>query len=222
MTTVGAFLFGLVGSVHCFAMCGGVVGALCAACPSAPRERWALYNVGRLASYVAIGAVGGALGSNLVRTEEVRIGLRVVAILCMLAAGLQLAGFSALTNRIESVGAPIWRAFAPVVRRMMAGRTPLHALGLGAAWGFMPCGLLYGALSLAASSGSASSGAATMLAFGVATLPAILVMTVFARGMSRHGAVVKKAAGVLLLSLGAYGAASLILQFESPLVCCVH
>ena len=221
---LSALSLGFFGSVHCFAMCGGVVGAICSACPSAPRRHWIAYNAGRIASYALIGAIGGALGSNLVRTEEIRVGLRVIAALCMLAAGLQLVGLPAGMKRIESIGAPVWRRIEPLVGRWLRGRTAWHAMGVGAAWGFMPCGVLYAAFSLAASSGSASGGATTMLLFGAATLPAIFAMVFAARRLTSRAIAprMRRFAGVAILGFGVYSAAGTILQLESPLICCLR
>lgn len=235
---LAALALGFFGSIHCFAMCGGVVVALsagpparggelsaaglapCAACPKTPRRHWLAYNAGRIASYAAVGAVAGALGSNLVRTEEIRVGLRVIAALCMLFVGLQLAGLPTPIRRLESLGAPLWRMASPFVKRLLSGRSTAHALALGGAWGLMPCGVLYGALSLAASSGSASAGGLTMICFGAATLPAILVMMISARRITHTRW--RRWAGFGVLAFGVYTTASLVLGSESPLCCALR
>ena len=239
---VSAFLMGLFGGVHCVAMCGGVVSVLCSAAPrcatalsaragsdgaqggpgavSSPwrRASYALaYNGGRVASYAALGALFGALGSlstGVFPLDAFRFGLRAIAALCMLAVGLHLAGLPSIVKRLESLGAPLWRGLAPLAKRFVPLRTPWHALGLGAVWGLMPCGLLYGSLALAASSGSATLGAATMLAFGVATLPVMLTMSAIAQTLSRLMSRVwlRRAAGAVVLAFGLWSTAGVAAQ----------
>ena len=235
---VSAFLMGLFGGVHCVAMCGGVVGVLCSAAPTcgtamsmgtgaadggATRSRWrrasyaVAYNGGRVASYVALGALFGSLGSlstGVFPLDGVRFALRALAALCMLAVGLHLAGLPSFVKRLESLGAPLWRRLSPLAKRFIPLRTPWHAFGLGAVWGLMPCGLLYGALALAASSSSASLGATTMLAFGAATLPVMLTMSTVAQTVSRLMSRVwlRRAAGALILAFGLWSTAGVAAQ----------
>jgi sulfite exporter TauE/SafE len=61
---------------------------------------------------------------------------------------------------------------------MIPVRHPGQALWLGMVWGWLPCGLVYSALTLALSSGSGVSGGAVMLAFGAGTLPTLLTLGV--------------------------------------------
>jgi sulfite exporter TauE/SafE len=225
---------GLFGGVHCVAMCGGVVGVLCSAaprCPTAggggagPADRtrlaqapyWLAYNGGRVASYTLLGALFGALGTlstGVFPLEGMRFGLRMVAALCMLAVGLHLAGLPSIVNRLESFGAPLWRKLSPLAKRFLPLRTPWHALALGGLWGLMPCGLLYGALALAASAESPSVGASTMAAFGVATLPVMLTMGAIAQGVSRWLARVwvRRVAGAIVLAFGLWSTAGVASQ----------
>lgn len=231
---ISATLMGLFGGVHCVAMCGGVVGVLCSAAPrcgtamasagsGSARSRWrrasyaVAYNGGRVASYAALGGLFGALGSlstGVFPLDGVRFALRALAALCMLAVGLHLAGLPSIVKRLESLGAPLWARLAPVAKRFVPLRTPWHAFGLGAVWGLMPCGLLYGALALAASTGSASLGATTMLAFGAATLPVMLTMSALAETLSRLMSRVwlRRAAGAVVLAFGLWSTAGVAAQ----------
>jgi sulfite exporter TauE/SafE len=229
---VSAFLMGLFGGVHCVVMCGGVVGVLCSAsaaprcpngAPSDGRSRmarapyWIAYNVGRVASYAMLGLLFGALGTlstGVFPLEPMRFALRAVAALCMVAVGLHLAGIPTIVKRLESLGAPLWRRISPLTRRFLPLRTPWHALVLGGLWGLMPCGLLYGALALAASGESPALGAATMAAFGVATLPVMLSMGAVAQGVSRCLARpwVRRAAGAIVLAFGVWSSAGVAAQ----------
>jgi sulfite exporter TauE/SafE len=227
---VSAFLMGLFGGVHCVAMCGGVGGVLCSAaprCPSAGAARegsplrtapyWLAYNGGRVASYTLLGLLFGALGTlstGVFPLDTVRFGLRAVAALCMLAVGLHLAGLPSGIKALESLGAPLWRRLSPFTKRFVPLRTPWHALVVGALWGLMPCGLLYGALALAASAESPAIGATTMAAFGLATLPVMLTMSAVAQTVSRWlaRAWVRRAAGAVVLAYGLWSTAGVASQ----------
>jgi sulfite exporter TauE/SafE len=228
---MSAFAMGLFGGVHCVAMCGGVVGMLCSAAPRCPhaatRERygaplaqiphWLAYNVGRIASYTLLGVLFGALGTlstGVFPLDGLRFALRALAALCMLAVGLHLAGLPSIVKRLESLGAPMWRKISPLAKRFMPLRTPWQALALGAVWGLMPCGLLYGALALAASAESPALGGLTMAAFGVATLPVMLTMSALAQSVARWLAqrAVKRAAGLVFLAFGLWNTAGVAAQ----------
>ena len=226
---LSAFLMGLFGGVHCVAMCGGVVGVLCSAaprCPSASARKgtrlatapyWLAYNSGRVASYTLLGVLFGALGTlstGVIPLDGVRIGLRAVAALCMLAVGLHLAGLPSGIRALEALGAPLWTRIAPLTKRVLPLRTPWHALALGALWGLMPCGLLYGALALATSAESPWMGGATMAAFGLATLPVMLTMSAFAQTVARSLARpwVKRTAGAVVLGFGLWSTVGVATQ----------
>lgn len=220
-----AFSMGLLGSTHCVAMCGGVVSVLSSAAPQSPQPSarspyWLAYNTGRVASYALLGALVGALGSvsrMLLPLDVVRFGLRSLAIVTMLAVGMHLAGLPSLVRIFESAGAPLWRRLAPLARRFMPLRSPLHALALGALWAFMPCGLLYGALAFAASSESPATGAAMMLAFALGTLPIMLTMSALASRVASALARgwVRRTAGITVLAFGVWSSIGLIRQLRA-------
>ena len=66
------------------------------------------------------------------------------------------------------------RHLAPAARRLAAGNGVAAALGAGLIWGWLPCGLVYSMLALAAAIATPVMGGATLLAFGFGTLPAML------------------------------------------------
>ena len=209
-----AWLMGLLGSTHCVAMCGGVVAMTCSAVPlarrSSPRAQlpYALaYNAGRIASYATAGAIAGAAGAALASSglvEHARLGLRLVAGAMMIAVGLYVAGRGRALRWIERVGEPLWRRVAPLARRLVPVRTPSRAFALGLLWGWLPCGLVYAALAAAVTSGSPFRGAATMVAFGLGTLPMLLAMgsaaALVARGTRARW--VRTAAGWTIVAFG--------------------
>lgn len=210
---VPALLMGLFGGAHCIVMCGGVSSMLCAGQPSPSSSYSLAYNAGRVGSYTLFGLVVGTLGTLQLGLpmDVVRFGFRAVAALCMLTVGLHLMGLPSFVKALEQIGAPVWRRVAPLARRLLPLRTPWHALLAGGLWGLMPCGLLYGALALAASAESPSLGALTMAAFAIGTLPVMLAVGLLARGVVVAFARtwVRRSAGVLMLAFGLWSTAGL-------------
>jgi sulfite exporter TauE/SafE len=200
---------GFLGSSHCFGMCGGIAAALSAA-PGRPETRSiaraCAVNVGRVASYAAAGAIAGALGASATSIvgPSMAFGLRSVAALLIIAAGLYIAGWSSAVLRVERVGASFWRRIAPHARRFRASASPLSALAFGALWGWVPCGLVYSALGVAAASGSASDGTLMMAAFGLGTMPATLAIGLAAGSSMRflRARWTRRMAGALVVLFG--------------------
>jgi len=186
-TWLAAFLVGLFGGVHCAGMCGGIVTALSLGTRTpAGTTPWPLlfsYNLGRIASYTLAGALAGGAGWFAARLVDVHLaqqGLQVLAALFMIALGLYLAGWWAGLAKVEQAGGVLWRRIEPLGRRLMPVRTPAQALALGGLWGWLPCGLVYSVLIWSLSAGGVVQGALLMLAFGLGTLPNLLLMGVMA------------------------------------------
>lgn len=178
-----ALILGLASSLHCLGMCGGIIGALSMGLAPEVRARRGLllafvaaYNTGRIASYTVIGALGGAAGGGLAGLLAPAQGpgiLRALAALMVMAVGLYLAGWFPGFARVERLGQPLWQRLEPLGRRLFPIRSPGRALGFGAVWGWLPCGMVYSALVLAIGTGGAASGALFMALFGLGTLPAV-------------------------------------------------
>jgi sulfite exporter TauE/SafE len=212
VTLSAAFMVGIAGSAHCVLMCGGFAGALgmrsrtIASADSAWRDA-SLYNIGRLSGYAAAGATFGLFGATL----QSAVNLPLLATTARLAAGLLvifaavriLFGLNALAW-IERLGARLWRLLQPIARQAATSRSPGRSLLLGLLWGWMPCGLVYSVLLLAALSGSTARGAGLMLAFGLGTMPAMLTSSALAAHVSawtrRRAA--RQLGGALLLLFG--------------------
>jgi sulfite exporter TauE/SafE len=192
---LAAMLLGLFAGGHCLAMCGGVVTALTlAGGQPAGSHRIVLlvaYNVGRLASYVAAGVIAGGLGEalidagGLVGIDRLRCLLLVLSSLFMFAVALYLGGWWGGLVRLEEIGGLLWRRLQPYARRLVPVRSVGQALLFGAFWGWLPCGLVYTALIWAISSGSAGQGGLQLLAFGLGTLPNLLLIGVAAGRVQR-------------------------------------
>ncbi|ULJ59339.1 sulfite exporter TauE/SafE family protein [Wielerella bovis] len=185
ITLLSLFLLGFLGGTHCVGMCGGLSSAFALQLPPHIQRIWLiiLLNVGRIGSYVVIGALMGALsqiGSLLEHTRTVQLGLSLAANILLLLMGLYLAGIFSLASKIELLGRPIWRRLNPLLNRLLPIRSVSACLGVGILWGWLPCGLVYNASLYALGSGSAMQGALYLLAFGLGTLPNLLAAGIFA------------------------------------------
>jgi sulfite exporter TauE/SafE len=173
-------LAGFAGSlVHCVGMCGPFVVGQVVADSEHARGRYdewrrlagaALlpYHLGRLTTYTALGAVGGAATALFAASTG----------FAWLSAAL--LGLGALLMIVQAIGLAFGAA-SPLSRLVVRLASPLsasrHAAGryaLGLVLGLLPCGLLYGALAAAAGTGGAGGGAVAMLAFGAGTMPALV------------------------------------------------
>jgi sulfite exporter TauE/SafE len=207
-----AFLIGLLGGVHCVGMCGGIVGALVVQMPGRGRA-WGLhltYSAGRIASYSVAGAMMGLVGSAGLFFDQVlpvQLLLYVFANLLLIVLGLYLAGVGGLLLRLEALGGWMWRRIQPYSARVLPADTLGKAFALGAIWGWLPCGLVYSLLATAMLSGGAGSGSLVMLAFGVGTLPNLLLAgMVFKRLRDiTSDPRVRMAAGALVAGFGIVG-----------------
>lgn len=203
------FLVGLLGGTHCVGMCGGIVGALSMGVPA----RWSMhlaYNGGRILSYAAAGSIAGALGAASMGLEgqvPVRLILYFVANLMLVALGLYLLGITRALAFTERAGQALWLRLQPLTRRFLPARSAAQAFPLGLLWGWLPCGLVYSALAMALTAGSAGRGALMMLAFGLGTLPNLLLAGMVLARLNEfvRRPVVRTFSGLLVLGFGIYG-----------------
>lgn len=166
-TVAGAFVAGLVTSLHCAGMCGPL--ACLTGRPGSPRQStqsFTAYQVSRTASYgvlgFAAGAVGGAPLRLLMQSPAVILPWCLAVILVALGLGLD--------KRVPKPAA--FGAFLFRLRLGLGKRPPVvEALLLGALTPLLPCAPLYLMAGLAALSGSGASGAQFMIAFAMGTAP---------------------------------------------------
>jgi sulfite exporter TauE/SafE len=206
-----AFLAGLTGSLHCLGMCGGIVTALALAHATLPPQRrfmgQAAYHAGRIATYTLLGLAIGALSQTaLLTTLKPHFlwlfaagNLLVVVIGLATACGIRGMGLSAL----DGTG---WGFMGSALGRAAKHASPAASLAAGLAMGLIPCGMVYGVLLPAATSGSWARGGAMMLAFGLGTLPALMIYGQLAATLSASfGAVLSRLTGLAVAALGAVG-----------------
>ena len=211
MTLFAAVLIASVlGSIHCAAMCGGFVCAYAGA--AAPRGVAGLsthlaYHAGRLVSDVALGTAAGAVGArmnDLGRLAGVGRGAAIVAgILMVLWAATTIA--VSLGARIRASLAPEWarRTLGGLLVAMRDEPPAARAAATGLLTTLIPCGWLYTFVVTAGGTGNAITGAVTMFAFWIGTVPILLALGVGARRVFGPFAQRLPVAGaVLVLVLG--------------------
>jgi hypothetical protein len=169
-----ALLMGLAGGPHCIAMCG----AACAGIGNAAGKRktsaiWT-FQAGRLASYSALGAVAAAsmqgLGWLTTQTAVMRPVWTLFHVAVMMM-GLMLVLLARQPVWLDSTARSVWSR----VRALNAAWGGGAPLAIGALWAFMPCGLLYSAVLVAALSGGPLDGALTMALFALGSGVSLLI-----------------------------------------------
>lgn len=206
---VAVLVASLLGSVHCAAMCGGFVcfygGSSADGVNGAAVARHAAYSAGRLASYLLLGAIAGAIGGGVDHVAAIA-GLNRAA--ALLAGALMVcwgafrlaAQYGAPVPRLGQSGflrARLGRAMAAVGRWSPGWRAA--AVGLLSA--LLPCGWLYTFVVTAGGTGSSAWGALVMAVFWVGTLPLMLAL----------GLGIQRAAGPLQRRLPALSAAVVVI-----------
>jgi len=180
------YAIGLLSGVHCVGMCGGIVSSLSLsmAKESTIRQKTLIllyYNTGRIGSYVLAGALLGSAGGLLAEYSTLSITIsRFLAGLMIIAMGLYLTGWWRGLAYLERFANTIlWRHLQGFSKHFIPVKWPHQAIMLGALWGWLPCGLVYSTLALAAVSGGWRQAALCMAAFGLGTLPSLMIAGLF-------------------------------------------
>ncbi|KFN51022.1 sulfite exporter TauE/SafE family protein [Arenimonas composti] len=173
-----ALLTGLLGGVHCVAMCGGIATGLAGAGPPRLANAFAL-NGGRVLGYTLAGAIVGGFGGallSLARIDGLATTLRIAlgAVLIVVAVRLLWPRRLAWVTRAGGVA---WNALAPLRARVVPSTGPLRPWLMGMLWGWLPCGLSTTVLVAAWLEADALHGALVMLAFGTGTLATMVPLT---------------------------------------------
>lgn len=158
------FLYGLLSSIHCVGMCGGIV--LSISTNEAARSRLAeqlKYQGARVLAYTLVGLALGALGAALSLSNAIRGYVPIVSGVLMLLMGISLLMGQTTFN------APKW--YSKLLGRFYS----TNALVMGALTALLPCGTMQAVQFYAVASGSPGRGAAAMLVFALGTIPLLFV-----------------------------------------------
>lgn len=198
-----ALLAGMLGSGHCFGMCGGIAAGLGAMSKGRAVVPALQFNLARLSSYAVLGFFAAIILSGISNLAPIGRWLRLLTAAMIFMIGLKfLFNFRGI-EFIERGGAGLWKKIMPYALKAGARQDWVGRILLGFCWGFIPCGLVYTVLMTAASTANPIGGAATMLAFGAGTLPAMLGLTTAAPALSSflEDRVVRKLIGFALIVL---------------------
>lgn len=183
-------LAGFIGSfTHCAAMCGPFVLAQDASGQAGLRRLGLAarlpYHAGRATTYAALGAIAGGIGGQAVSLPGFRwlsTALLLIAALLFLAQILAtpLPGFA------RSFGEHIGRALSHASRPLLQRPGWRGGYLLGIVLGFLPCGMLYGAVTAAAAAGAMLTGALAMMAFAAGTSVSLILIALGASAITRR------------------------------------
>ena len=208
------FLSTLVSGWHCALMCGGIAAAI-----ERPRGseivlvsksmlfyQQLIMHLGRLTTYVLLGAVAGQIGvivwqQNVVPIQRPLFALSALILIAMAIRLWRQQQPKPSSSWLGLKAAEVWSKY---IGSLASGPARWFS---GMLWGLVPCGLVYSVLPLAFLSGSPLSGASLMLAFGLGTLPNLLLISRFSASLVQfsHYAWVRYFAVALLMGSGIYG-----------------
>ncbi|MBB6215430.1 sulfite exporter TauE/SafE/copper chaperone CopZ [Anaerosolibacter carboniphilus] len=199
------FVVGLLTSVHCVAMCGGI--ALSQGVGDTQQKRKfmpsLLYNTGRVISYTVIGGIVGGLGAVLTPSGQFKGIVAVGAGIFMVMMGLKMLNIFRLP--------PWFKLRIPGMSyRKIEASNPIKPLIIGLFNGFMPCGPLQTMQLYALGTGSIAKGALSMFFFSLGTVPLLFLFAAIAsvisgrlsRGMMKVSAGLVIILGVIMLNRG--------------------
>lgn len=207
------FLGALVSGWHCALMCGGIAAAIERPMASqAPIKTKSelfydqlIMHMGRITTYVILGAFAAWVGVVVWQQNVLPIqrALFILTSILLFLMGYRLLSLDRSSSRIggnwfNTQIANYWSRYL--------GRFANHPSRWfsGMLWGLVPCGLVYGVLPLAFLSGDVFTGATIMLAFGLGTLPNLLLISKFSAALTQFGQYVwVRYIAALLLFIGA-------------------
>lgn len=207
---VWGLLLGFGSSLHCAGMCGPL-GCSLLLFGDRNEQRAALYarlaamQLGRIMSYGTLGLLFGVFGAGLQARMDMttmHLAMQWAAGAAIIWLGLSTAGFVPSLAGMDRLTRPLAERLAGVRSGLSRGG-PEVALLAGAVWGMTPCAMVYAALFNSLLTGNPGDGMLLMLAFGLGTVPAVVLSTlalVKARRMAcRPG---RRAAGALMIAAG--------------------
>ncbi len=204
------FVVGLLTSLHCVAMCGGISMSQCAAAHTTAANAKSnmrqnlFYNLGRVISYTVIGGLVGGIGTVIQLSGSARGLIPVISGILMVIMGLSMTGLFPKLQKFIPRFPQNFRTKADAAKR---SKGPFL---VGLLNGMMPCGLLQAMQAYALGTGSAAADALSMIFFSLGTIPLMFGFGVmitmlgqkFKKKMMQVSAVLVAALGVIMLSRG--------------------
>ncbi len=205
---------GFMGSLHCIGMCGGLVAAVSMSHTNIWWSGLGIYQLGRVTTYALLGLLVGLSGVALQAFggDLIQRSLAIIAGVIMIIFALNLAGWLPDPLRRFSAWASRKTGLSQLAKNASSHARAGSWYTLGLANGLLPCGLVYAALSLALAANSAQTATLMMIAFGMGTIPAMMLAPSLLHKMTpslRTKAI--SIAALLMIAMG------LIIIFRSPM-----
>lgn len=170
-----AWMMGSVSSLHCVGMCGPLIisSPWLQRVGNSKWAGWTVYHGGRLTTYLLIGVLLGIVGRRISLAgwqQGFSIALGILFILSFLLR----------RQKLSQIRVPLLPTMQQGLYRFISKN--LRQPGLPAVWwigmanGLLPCSMVYMAATGAMAAGSVSGGMLFMAAFGLATVPALLLL----------------------------------------------
>lgn len=198
MSLGALFVVGLLTSLHCVAMCGGINLAQSAASAQSGKKISASniqYNAGRLISYTIVGGIVGVLGSVLRISTGVQAAIQIAAAVFMVLMSLNMLDLGVLKGVMPTLPQGL--------RARLLGEGKNSSLWIGLVNGLMPCGPLQAMQLYALSTGSWTMGALSMACFCLGTIPLMLGFGLVSGKLNKQFAKpMRIASGLLVLVMG--------------------
>jgi sulfite exporter TauE/SafE len=169
----------VLGSLHCVGMCGGFVCFYAAGARTSMRTH-AAYNIGRLASYLLLGAMAGLLGMGMDRAGTL-VGIsRAAAVaagsLMILWGASTLLALAGISLPRPGMGGGVRTMASGVLARARGLPPTARAATTGLVTTLLPCGWLYAFVAAAAATGNVPQALLVMGMFWLGTVPAMLAV----------------------------------------------
>jgi sulfite exporter TauE/SafE len=216
------FVIGLLTSVHCIAMCGGINLSQCIPQYSSDDQSGlstlkptALYNLGRVISYTVIGGIVGALGSVVSFSGATKGLVQMVAGIFMIVMGLNMLN---IFPWLRQFNPRMPKVFARRINESKKSNSPFY---VGLLNGLMPCGPLQSMQLYALSTGSPLQGALSMLIFSLGTVPLMFglgTLSSFLNKKFKHNMMAASSVLVIILGLFMFGNGTSLTGFVMPTI----
>ena len=194
MAFLSAFILGLSGGFgHCISMCHPFVLYISSRYPATgynillPQIK---YNLGRTVTYSFMGFIIGFLGNMEILNTAFRPVITIIAGAFLVLMAL----YTVFGKHI-----PIPASFSARFQRFLSIRSPFIT---GLALGFLPCGMVMGALATSATASGPLTGALTMALFGIGTSFALLLLALFGGLILRYISVARWVFMVIIFVTG--------------------
>lgn len=204
------FIVGILTSIHCISMCGGINLSQCIQNNLDEDNMWIklkpsiLYNLGRVTSYTLIGGIVGAIGSVISFSGTAQGLVSIFAGIFMLIMGLNMLNiFPSLRNLIPTIPKSIGN-------KIYNNNRKYNSYYIGVLNGLMPCGPLQSMQIYALGTGSFITGALSMFIFSLGTVPLMfglgaissILSNNFTQKMMKVSAALVMFLGVIMLNRG--------------------